>query len=164
MKRREDRNHCEHYNSFGRKQGRRRMAVRRRQQAAAMVSRAVRRGWRPSRPSPITSQSPSLSISSTRRHQEALRLQRLQQVGDEEPAAEAGLQVALQDDRSRREARPGDRRRRRLGDEGLGDREGRHALRPRLLPAHRPHRRKARQLPRRPMATAARWPSSPASS
>ncbi len=32
--------------------------------------------------------------------------------------------------------------------EGLGHREGRHPLRPRLLPADRPHRREARQLPR----------------
>ena len=43
---------------------------------------------------------------------------------------------------------PDGRRRRRLGHEGLGDREGRDALRARLLPAHRPHRREARQLPR----------------
>ena len=114
---------------------------------AATVLWAVRRGWRPSRPSPITSQSPRRSISSTRRHR-ALRLQRLQQGGDEGPAAQAGLQVAEQDDRIGREARPGDRRRRRLGDEGLGDRKGRDALRPRLLPAHRPDRREARQLPR----------------
>ena len=47
-----------------------------------------------------------------------------------------------------REARPGRRRRRRLRDEGLGAGEGRHALRARLLPAHRPDRREARQLPR----------------
>ena len=54
-----------------------------------------------------------------------------------------------------RQARPGRRRRRRRGDEGLGDGEGRHALRPRLLPADRPHRREARQLPRARSATAA---------
>ena len=45
-------------------------------------------------------------------------------------------------------ARPERRRRRRRRDEGLGDGEGRDALRARLLPADRPHRREARQLPR----------------
>ena len=45
-------------------------------------------------------------------------------------------------------ARPERRRRRRLGDEGLGDGEGRDPLRARLLPADRPDRREARQLPR----------------
>ena len=77
-------------------------------------------------------------------------------------AAEAGLQVARQDHREGRKARPGRRRRRRRGHEGLGHREGRHALRPRLLPADRPDGREARQLPRRPTATAGRSPSSPA--
>ena len=43
---------------------------------------------------------------------------------------------------------PDRRRRRRRRDEGLGDREGRDPLRARLLSAHRPHRREARQLPR----------------
>ena len=47
-------------------------------------------------------------------------------------------------------------RRRRHGHEGLGDREGGDALRPRLLSADRPDRREARQLPvaRRPTAGA----------
>ena len=57
------------------------------------------------------------------------------------------FKALLQNDRDGRQARPGDRRRRRVGHEGLGHRKGRHPLRPRLLPAHRPHRRKARQLP-----------------
>ena len=52
-----------------------------------------------------------------------------------------------QDDRIGRKARSHDCRYRRLGDERLGHRKGRHALRPRLLPADRPHGRKARQLP-----------------
>ena len=66
---------------------------------------------------------------------------------DAEAAAQAGFQVAEEDDRVGREARSGDRRRRRLGHEGLGDRKGRHALCPRLFPADRPDRREARQLP-----------------
>ena len=41
-----------------------------------------------------------------------------------------------------------------VGDEGLGDGEGRDPLRARLLPADRPHRREARQLPRARSATA----------
>ena len=54
----------------------------------------------------------------------------------------------LVDDREVDAARPRRRRRRRLGDEGLGAGEGRDPLRPRLLPADRPDRREARQLPR----------------
>ena len=110
----------------------------------------LRHGWPPSRPSPTTSH---FRAAQFHRHirLRALRLQRLQQVGHEKPIAEAGLQGARQNDRNGRQARPGDRRCRRLGDEGLGDRKGRDPLRPRLLPADRPHRRKARQLPH------ARW-------
>ena len=54
-----------------------------------------------------------------------------------------------------RQARPDGRRRGRRRDEGLGDREGRHPLRARLLPADRPDRREARQLPRARTATGA---------
>ena len=43
-------------------------------------------------------------------------------------------------------ARPRRGRRGGRGHEGLGHGEGRHPLRPRLLPAHPPHRREARQL------------------
>ena len=57
------------------------------------------------------------------------------------------FKVAVEDDREAREARSGDGRRGRLGHERLGDRKGRDALRPRLLSAHRPDGRKARQLP-----------------
>ncbi len=52
---------------------------------------------------------------------------------------------------------PAVRRRRRLRDEGLGAGEGRDPLRARLLPADRPHRGEARQLPRARSATVRRW-------
>ena len=89
-----------------------------------------------------------------------LRLQRLHHGRDAAAAAEVGVQVGRRDHREGRQARPGGRRRRRLGDEGLGAVEGRHALRARLLPDDRPDRREARQLPRAGLATARRWPSS----
>ena len=77
-----------------------------------------------------------------------LRRQRLHQGGDAEAAAQARLQVGDGDHRALQAARPGGGRRGGRGHEGLGDGEGRHPLRPRLLPAHPPHRREARQLPR----------------
>ena len=49
-----------------------------------------------------------------------------------------------------------------VGHEGLGDGEGRHPLRPRLLPADRADRREARQLPRARRRRLVRSPSSPA--
>ena len=60
---------------------------------------------------------------------------------------QGGLQVAQEDHRDRLGARSAHRRRGRLGDEVLGPRQGRDPLRARLLPADRPDRRKARQLP-----------------
>jgi hypothetical protein len=76
-----------------------------------------------------------------------LRNQRVRPDGDEGSAAEADLPVARSHHQQWSAARPVDRGRGRLGDEGLGDREGSDALRSRLLSAHRLHRRKARQLP-----------------
>ena len=72
---------------------------------------------------------------------------RFRPVRNGKAAAEGGLQVAEEDDRAGRKARHHRGRRRGRGHEGLGYRKGGHALRPRLLPAHRPDRRKARQLP-----------------
>ena len=77
-----------------------------------------------------------------------VRAQRLHQDRDAGPAAEVGVHLGARDDRALGAARPDGRRRRGVGHEGLGAREGRDALRARLLPAHRPHRREARQLPR----------------
>ena len=72
--------------------------------------------------------------------------ERLQPVGHAATAPEVGLQVADRHHRTLRTDRPGRRRRGRRGHEGLGDGEGLHPLRPRLLPADRPDRREARQL------------------
>ena len=76
-----------------------------------------------------------------------LRVERVQPRRHEAAAPQAGVPVRDPDHRRGNEARPVRRRRRRVGHEGLGHREGRHALRARLLPAHGPHRREARQLP-----------------
>ena len=63
-------------------------------------------------------------------------------------SAEADLQVADGDHRAGEAARSDGCRCGGRGDEGLGDGEGCDPLRARLLPADRPHRREARQLPR----------------
>ena len=76
-----------------------------------------------------------------------LRSERLHQVGHAVPAPEAGLQVPDGHDRALQAARSDRGRRGRRGHEGLGDGEGRHPLRPRLLPPDPPHRGEARQLP-----------------
>ena len=63
-------------------------------------------------------------------------------------AAQGGVQVADGHDRALQAARSDRRRRGGRGDEGLGHGEGRHPLRPRLLPADPSDRGEARQLPR----------------
>ena len=60
--------------------------------------------------------------------------------------AQGRLQAPAEDARGRRAARPVARRRRRRRDEGLGAREGRHALHALVPAAHRPDRREARLL------------------
>ena len=77
-----------------------------------------------------------------------LRSERLQQIRDAGPPAEGSVQVGDLDHRAFQAARPGRCRRRRLGDEGLGDGKRCDTLRTRLLPAHRADSREARQLPR----------------
>ena len=62
--------------------------------------------------------------------------------------AEGSVQVGDLDHRAFQAPRPGRCRRRRLGDEGLGDGKRCDTLRTRLLPAHRADSREARQLPR----------------
>ena len=75
-----------------------------------------------------------------------LRRERVHQGGHAEAPAQAGVQIADGDHRALQAARPHRGRRGRRRHEGLGHGEGRHPLRPRLLPAHAPHRREARQL------------------
>ena len=67
------------------------------------------------------------------------------------PAAEGDLSAPGTGARAGRGARPVAGRRGRARDEGVGTREGRHPLHPRLPAAHRAHRREARLLlrPRR---------------
>ena len=78
---------------------------------------------------------------------ELFGVERLQPRRDEGAAAEAGLQVGRCGRSTRATLDPSVADVVAVGDEGLGDREGRDALRARLLPADRPHRREARQLP-----------------
>ena len=93
-----------------------------------------------------------------------LRRQRLL-AGRPAPApAQGRLQAAAGDARARRGARPVARRRRRRGDEGLGDGEGRDPLHALVPAADRLDRREARLLLRARPATAPRSPSSPARS
>ncbi len=73
--------------------------------------------------------------------------QRVQQGGHERPAAQGRLQVGAENHRGGGDAGPLDRRCGGLGHEGLGDREGRHALRARFLSSDRDDCREARQLP-----------------
>ena len=63
---------------------------------------------------------PAVSFDDGRGARRDLRRERLQQGRDAEAAAQVGLQVGHGHHRARRAARPGGRRRRRLGDEGLG--------------------------------------------
>ena len=62
-------------------------------------------------------------------------------------AAQGGLSFRQAHDRDWNVARSARRRRGRRRHEGLGALEGSHPLRARLLPAHRPQRRQAGQLP-----------------
>ena len=93
-----------------------------------------------------------------------LRHQRLLRRGDAGPPARERLQGPPQHDQEGGPARPDHRRRRRRGDEGLGDREGRDPLHP-LVPADdRPDGREARLLPDPDRRRARRSPSSAARS
>ena len=77
----------------------------------------------------------------------SLRFQRVHHGGDAAAAAQVGVQIGRRHHREGRQAGPGRRRLGRLGDEGLGAVEGRHALRARLLSDDGTDRREARQLP-----------------
>ncbi len=89
---------------------------------------------------------PGHQFRSRRSPRHDLRLQRLHQGRDAGTTAQGGVQVRRGDHRQGRQAGPRRRRLGRGGHERLGHGEGRHPLRPRLLPDDRPDRREARQL------------------
>ena len=140
-----DRINCEHYNSFGRK--------------AHVAWRCGGSCWRQwfhgqfgadGRHLGRHQLQANFGTAQFHRHADvgALRLQRLQQVGDEEPAAEAGLQGALQDDRDR--ARSSTRRSPTSSPSAMKDwaiEKGATHYAHVFYPADRPDGRKARQLP-----------------
>ena len=116
--------------------------------------RAVEPQRRRPRRSP-TSPSPATRSSATNVFSLAVQRQRLPKDVFKQ------LQATLD---QRRGARPVARRRRRHGDEGVGDGEGRHPLHALVPAADRLDRREARLLLRARPATAPRSPSSPARS